>query len=91
MRLVYGISLTDPDDRFFEMANTIVGVGSAMAVPGAFLVDTIPSLRYIPAWFPGAGFRRTAENWKAQTRTYRDELFAAGKAAFVSEIISTRT
>ncbi|KAH9170063.1 cytochrome P450 oxidoreductase [Lactarius sanguifluus] len=26
--------------------------------PGAWLVDTLPILRYIPAWMPGAGFKK---------------------------------
>ena len=28
--------------------------------PGAFLVDLIPALKYIPDWFPGAGFKQKA-------------------------------
>ncbi|KAI0634234.1 cytochrome P450 [Trametes polyzona] len=28
------------------------------ALPGVFLVDTLPFLRYLPPWFPGAGFRK---------------------------------
>ena len=32
-------------------------------IPGAFLVDLIPILKYVPAWFPGAGFKRKASHW----------------------------
>lgn len=32
-------------------------------VPGAFLVDIMPILKYVPAWFPGAGFKRKAAIW----------------------------
>ncbi|KAL1948477.1 hypothetical protein VTO73DRAFT_12552 [Trametes versicolor] len=28
------------------------------ALPGVFLVDTLPFLRFLPPWFPGAGFRK---------------------------------
>ncbi|KAJ3757782.1 cytochrome P450 [Lentinula raphanica] len=31
--------------------------------PGAFLVDQIPILRYIPEWFPGAEFKTKAKIW----------------------------
>ncbi|KAF4586353.1 hypothetical protein EYR38_010629 [Pleurotus pulmonarius] len=36
--------------------------------PGAFLVDFLPWLKYVPKWFPGAGFQHTAEEnrWYAQ-------------------------
>lgn len=87
IRLVYGIQLTDPDDRFFDMASTIVQIKSEMSAPRAFLVDVIPILRFLPSWCPGAKFLRTAEAWRLQARAYRDELFAAGKAAFVSGYI----
>ncbi|EIW58805.1 cytochrome P450 [Trametes versicolor FP-101664 SS1] len=89
IRLVYGIQLTDPNDRFFDMASTIVQIGSEMAVPGAFLVDVIPILRFLPSWCPGAKFLRTAEAWKLQARAYRDQLFAAGKAAFDRGIVDS--
>ncbi|KAI0334579.1 cytochrome P450 [Cubamyces sp. BRFM 1775] len=79
MRLVYGIKPTDRNDRLFHMANTIVHVGAAMSTPGAFLVDIIPPLKYIPLWLPGAGFVRKAATWAAQTRSFRDQLFEAGK------------
>lgn len=40
---------------------------------GVFLVDLIPILKYIPSWFPGAGFKRQAAQWKdAVDATYSD-------------------
>ena len=83
MRLVYGIKPTDRNDQLFEMANTIVHVGAAMSTPGAFLVDIIPSLKYVPSWLPGAGFARKAATWATQTQSYRDQLFEAGQGSLV--------
>ena len=28
--------------------------------PGKYLVEAFPCLKYIPSWFPGAGFKTTA-------------------------------
>ena len=28
------------------------------------MVDVLPILRYIPAWFPGAGFQKLGREWK---------------------------
>ncbi|KAI9063873.1 cytochrome P450 [Trametes sanguinea] len=81
MRVVYGIHLTDRTDRFFQMAETIVHVGSVMSTPGAFAVDTFPILRYVPPWFPGGHFKKLAAAWAVQTLSYRDELFEAGMAS----------
>ncbi|KAJ3849625.1 cytochrome P450 [Lentinula lateritia] len=33
-------------------------------MPGSFLVDYIPWMRYIPSWFPGASFQCRAQVWK---------------------------
>lgn len=33
-------------------------------LPGKWLVDTIPLLRYLPYWAPGAGFKGTASHMK---------------------------
>ena len=37
---------------------------SLSTVPGVFLVDVLPVLRYVPSWVPGAGFQRKAREWK---------------------------
>jgi hypothetical protein len=34
------------------------------SVPGNFLVDVFPFLRHIPAWCPGANFKRLAAKWR---------------------------
>ncbi|KIM86358.1 hypothetical protein PILCRDRAFT_65238 [Piloderma croceum F 1598] len=47
------IKLTDDKSK----ALTIAGE------PGAFFVNFIPSLQYIPEWFPGAGFKHKAREW----------------------------
>jgi hypothetical protein len=38
---------------------------SKAAIPGKWLVDMIPILRYMPEWLPGAGeFQKCARLWK---------------------------
>ena len=32
------------------------------AAEGFFLVNAIPWLRYLPSWFPGAGFKKIAKD-----------------------------
>ena len=32
--------------------------------PGRFLVDVFPWLRFVPEWFPGAGWKKTAREWR---------------------------
>jgi len=37
----------------------------SIATSPGFLVNLVPSLRHIPAWVPGAGFKTTAKAWAA--------------------------
>jgi len=32
--------------------------------PGRFLVDAFPWLRFVPEWFPSAGWKKTARKWR---------------------------
>lgn len=32
--------------------------------PGRFLVDVFPWLRFVPEWFPGAGWKKTTREWR---------------------------
>jgi len=45
-------------------------------VPGTFLVDIFPFLRYVPGWVPGAGFQQTAKEWKALFFATSDKPYA---------------
>ena len=38
------------------------------AVPGSFLIDFIPALKYVPSWFPGGGFKKAAAYWREVNR-----------------------
>jgi hypothetical protein len=37
-----------------------VGTLELATMPGRWLVDYVPILRYVPAWFPGADFKKSA-------------------------------
>ncbi|KAK1218838.1 hypothetical protein PQX77_018454 [Marasmius sp. AFHP31] len=44
-----------------EIAEEVMRIGSVVAAPGKWLVDSILILRFLPDWFPGeAGFKRQA-------------------------------
>lgn len=48
---------------------------SAATAVGAWLVDIFPALAYVPAWFPGAGFKRTARVWHQTLMDLADRPF----------------
>ncbi|KAJ5653212.1 hypothetical protein N7490_000215 [Penicillium lividum] len=52
------------EDRMVNLVNVALEQFSLASTPGTWLVDIIPALKYVPAWFPGAGFKRTAQEWR---------------------------
>lgn len=47
--------------------------------------NTIPVLKYVPTWFPGADFKRKAKEWKKSTRDLWDLPFAETKRDMVRD------
>ncbi|KAF7373020.1 Cytochrome P450 [Mycena sanguinolenta] len=64
MNITYGIDMHGADDKYIRIAKEVVESSSIASMPGAFLVDSIPALKYVPNWFPGADFKRKAKEWK---------------------------
>jgi cytochrome P450 len=52
------------NDPLIEMVDRAMVQFSAATVPGAWLVDVLPFLEYLPEWMPGAGFKKTADIWR---------------------------
>lgn len=84
LRISYGIQVGDEHDKYV-IANEEALDGFTQAfVPGKFLVETFPVLRFIPSWFPGGGFKRIAAGWKKLTVNMRDMPFEEIMAKMVS-------
>ena len=90
MDVSYGITVLDSDDPYISIAEEVFeGVVEAGA-PGAFLVDLIPILKYVPSWFPGAGFKKKAERWRVSftdllEKPYRRVIEDLARTTFLSQ------
>lgn len=58
--MLYGIRVDRYEDAFVQLAEKGVATLLESAIPGRYLVDIFPSLKYIPTWMPGAGFQQEA-------------------------------
>ncbi|TFK34601.1 cytochrome P450 [Crucibulum laeve] len=76
LALAYGIKIEPTNDPLVKMAEYAIHTLTIAAVPGAFLVDVLPILKYIPEWFPGASFKRKARVWREVALNFRDMPFA---------------
>ncbi|EAU87714.2 cytochrome P450 [Coprinopsis cinerea okayama7 len=75
VELTYGVETDSPDDPFVRDIVEVAEGFSMAALPGRWLVDTFPSLKYVPSWLPGAGFKRFAEHFKVLHERSRNESF----------------
>ena len=84
MRVTYGITLVEDDDKYFNMVERIVDDADKINTPGRFPVEAIPSLRYLPSWFPGAGFKRFATEASAYVQVALNDLYKGALDGMVS-------
>ncbi|KZV94902.1 cytochrome P450 [Exidia glandulosa HHB12029] len=97
MGLVYGIQVDDASHEHVKNAEASIAFFAKALQPGRYLVDIIHILKYVPAWFPFAGFQREAREAR-EVRERQAELpfrhvveeMATGRAppSFVSLLLS---
>ncbi|KAI0656915.1 O-methylsterigmatocystin oxidoreductase [Cubamyces menziesii] len=71
MDAVYGIKVLDNDDPYLKMAEKDTEIFSEIFMPGRYLVELLPFLKHVPAWFPGAKFKRDAALWEPHASSVR--------------------
>ncbi|KAH7333845.1 cytochrome P450 [Rhizoctonia solani] len=65
-KLAYGYQLKNNQDPFFLNAVEASEILFQATAPGNLLVNVFPALSYVPDWFPGAEWKRTARKWREQ-------------------------
>ena len=84
--MTYSINVHPYNDPYIKIAEEGVGAAGELLIPGAFLVDIIPILKYVPKWFPGAEFQRKAVVMREHAARIRNATFAATEELMVYEI-----
>ncbi|KAG9074745.1 hypothetical protein FS749_013664 [Ceratobasidium sp. UAMH 11750] len=80
MSTVYGYTVTSSDDYFVRSVQTVIENFSHAALPGNFLVNLIPWLKYVPEWVPGTEWKRTIRGWRQQRDSIIQETYDWAKA-----------
>ena len=83
----YSINVRPYNDPYVKIAEEAMAAISELLIPGAFLVDTIPILKYVPEWFPGAKFQRKAALMRKHAAIIRNSTFAATEELMVYDLI----
>ncbi|TFY60467.1 hypothetical protein EVJ58_g5135 [Rhodofomes roseus] len=96
LEAIYGHVVMSDEDEYLTYADDALRTATEVATPGVAIVDFLPWLRYLPTWFPGAGFKIMAAQAKpnvqlAHTKPYEqvERLMVAGdeKPSMVRSLI----
>ena len=84
--MTYGINIQPYNDPYIKIAEEAMKVSAELLILGAFLVDIIPILKYVPVWFPGAKFQRKAIVMREHADIIRNKTYAATEELMVCVI-----
>lgn len=81
--VVYGMELQKQNDPYVTLVEISTDGLIEATIPGHFLVDLAPALKYIPSWLPGAGFKRKAALWSETNVKLLENPWNEAKAKLV--------
>ena len=85
LKILYDIDAADENDKYIAHIDAALEAVSQGQISGKFLVERLPSLRHIPAWFPGAGFQKQFSRWRSASHSLKNDTFDYVEAAMVRE------
>lgn len=68
-----------------QLLTSFLSVRCLYLIPGYDDIDVRPSVRFVPTWMPGAGFKRHALKVRQIIREASHRPYEATKAAVVSD------
>ena len=83
IKIAYGFDVAVSEDPYVAQIEKAMEVVDAF-VPGRFLIDALPLLRYVPAWMPGAGFQKKFAAWRTALEEANEALCVRAKREMVS-------
>ncbi|KAI0641995.1 cytochrome P450 [Trametes meyenii] len=78
LQVIYGVNVTREDDERIQIMDAAME-SVRLSTPGGFTVEMVPWLRYVPGWFPGAGFQKIFATCKVANDHLRHTLFDGAK------------
>ena len=85
VNIAYGIDVQESDDPYLSLAEEALNGLNQAAILGTFWVDLFPLLKYVPSWFPGAGFQKKAAHWREVNASLAEKPFRYVEEQLVGE------
>ncbi|KAL5635220.1 hypothetical protein ACGC1H_003047 [Rhizoctonia solani] len=77
-RTLYGYEVASSNDPLVTRTQKLFSYLTYALISSNYLVNLIPALRYVPAWFPGAGWKQEVLKWRKEKDSLIDELYNIG-------------
>ncbi|CAI7648233.1 unnamed protein product [Penicillium palitans] len=80
LKIGYGYTIEPhAQDPLVDLADKAMEDFSYALLPATWAVKFIPIMKYLPAWFPGAGFVKIAQGYKSRAQSFSDVPYAFTK------------
>ena len=83
--MIYSIKVRPYNDPYIEIVEEAARDLAELLNPGAYLVDIIPILKYVPEWFPGAKFQTKAAVMRKNAAIMRNATVSATEKLIVCD------
>ncbi|KAF8989897.1 cytochrome P450 [Cyathus striatus] len=76
LMITYGIQIKNENDPIVVLAKKVMDSLSDLTVPTRYVVNSIPILRVIPSWMPGADFQRIARMYSENLHGFMNTTYS---------------
>ncbi|KAF4613493.1 hypothetical protein D9613_007521 [Agrocybe pediades] len=88
LSVTYGIQTQRDNDPFVKLSEAGIKPVLEAVVPGTYLVDTFPILKYIPDWMPFARFKKVAKEARKASMAMVELPFEHAKRTMVEQNVA---
>lgn len=81
--------MSEMETKYVQWAENSLVAASKAIVPGAYPVELLPFLQYMPRWFPGTNFHKLVDRYRTDVHDLRVKPHEALEVAFVSLLLSS--
>ena len=83
MKIIYGFDVEQSGDPYIAQMEEVLKSLVAFT-PGQSMVESLPILRFVPRWVPGAGFQKKFAAARRTANGIKEDLYSRTKEGMVS-------
>jgi hypothetical protein len=84
--MTYGLEVLSKDDPYLTTIERAMEALAPASIPGNFLVNFIPALKYVPDWMPFTEFKHIAKEARKLAIAALEHPFQATKREMVRDL-----